>query len=64
MSCCTWKRGRVRPKLVRYVENGTWPISNSFRENAIRPFAIGRKGWRLADTVRWRTGQREPVLTR
>ncbi|WP_197388922.1 IS66 family transposase, partial [Ralstonia pseudosolanacearum] len=25
------------PKLVRYVENGTWPISNNPCENAIRP---------------------------
>ncbi|WP_232442198.1 IS66 family transposase [Burkholderia ubonensis] len=30
------------PKLVRYVENGTWPISNNLCENAIRPFVTGR----------------------
>ncbi|AKM33558.1 transposase (plasmid) [Pandoraea faecigallinarum] len=39
------------PKLVRYVENGAWPISNNLCENAIRPFVIGRKGWLFADTV-------------
>lgn len=39
------------PKLVRYVENGTWPISNNLCENAIRPFVIGRKGWLFSDTV-------------
>ncbi|VVE85915.1 transposase [Pandoraea sputorum] len=39
------------PKPVRYVENGNWPISNNLRENAIRPFVIGRKGWLFSDTV-------------
>jgi transposase len=39
------------PKLVRYVENGAWPICNNLCENAIRPFVIGRKGWLFADTV-------------
>jgi transposase len=31
------------PKLIRYVDNGAWPISNNPCENAIRPFVIGRK---------------------
>jgi transposase len=39
------------PKLVRYVQNGDWPISNNLCENAIRPFVVGRKGWLFADTV-------------
>lgn len=39
------------PKLVRYVENGSWPISNNPCENAIRPFILGRKGWLFATTV-------------
>jgi transposase len=39
------------PKLVRYVENGEWPISNNPCENAIRPFVIGRRGWLFSDTV-------------
>lgn len=42
---------RQWPKLVRYVENGSWPISNNLCENAIRPFVVGRKGWLFADTV-------------
>ncbi len=39
------------PKLVRYIENGSWPISNNPCENAIRPFVVGRKGWLFSDTV-------------
>jgi hypothetical protein len=31
------------PKLIRYVENGTWPISNNVCENSIRPFVVGRR---------------------
>ena len=45
-----YMRGQWR-KLVRYVENGNWPISNNVCENAIRPFVVGRKGWLFADTV-------------
>ncbi|MBJ9732955.1 IS66 family transposase [Burkholderia cenocepacia] len=40
-----------RPKLVRYVGNDNWPISNNLCENAIRPFVVGRKGWLFSDTV-------------
>jgi len=39
------------PKLIRYVEDGTWPIDNNACENAIRPFVIGRRNWLFADTV-------------
>ncbi|ANB71498.1 transposase [Paraburkholderia phytofirmans OLGA172] len=39
------------PKLVRYVENGSWPISNNACENSIRPFCLGRRSWLFADTV-------------
>jgi hypothetical protein len=39
------------PKLIRYVENGAWPISNNACENAIRPFTVGRKNWLFYDTV-------------
>jgi transposase len=39
------------PKLVRFVDNGTYPIDNNVTENAIRPFVIGRKGWLFSDTV-------------
>ncbi|VVE59315.1 transposase [Pandoraea iniqua] len=39
------------PKLIRYVGNGDWPISNNPCENAIRPFCVGRRGWLFSDTV-------------
>ena len=42
---------RQWPKLIRYVENGTWPIDNNPCENAIRPFVVGRRNWLFADTV-------------
>lgn len=38
-------------KLIRYVENGAWPIDNNPCENAIRPFVVGRRNWLFADTV-------------
>ena len=37
-------------KLVVYCESGKLAISNIKAENAIRPFAIGRKNWMFADT--------------
>jgi transposase len=39
-------------KLVRFLEDGSVPISNALAENAIRPFAIGRKNWLFSDTPR------------
>lgn len=33
------------PLLIRYTENGLWPIDNNIAERAIRPFTIGRKNW-------------------
>ena len=36
--------------LVRYTEHGQLKISNVLAENAIRPFAVGRKAWLFADT--------------
>lgn len=39
------------PKLVRFLENGTWPLDNNIAENAIRPFVIGRKNWLFSATV-------------
>ena len=38
-------------KLVRYVDDGTYPIDNNACENAIRPFVVGRRAWLFADTV-------------
>jgi transposase len=39
------------PKLVRYVDDGRFPIDNNPCENAIRPFCVGRRNWLFADTV-------------
>jgi transposase len=33
------------PHLIRYVDDGHYPIDNNAAENAIRPFVIGRKNW-------------------
>lgn len=33
------------PHLVRYLDDGRFPIDNNPAENAIRPFVIGRKNW-------------------
>ena len=33
------------PALIRYLDDGRYPIDNNAIENAIRPFAIGRKNW-------------------
>ena len=39
------------PYLVGYCERGDLHISNVLAENAIRPFAVGRKAWLFADSV-------------
>ena len=39
------------PKLVRYVDDGRYPLDNNACENAIRPFVVGRRNWLFADTV-------------
>jgi transposase len=39
------------PHLIRYVENGALRPDNNFVENAIRPFAVGRKNWLFSDSV-------------
>ena len=36
--------------LCAFLEHGEIEISNNQVENAIRPFAVGRKGWLFADT--------------
>ena len=33
-----------------YLDDGTYPIDNNQAENAIRPFAIGRKNWLFANS--------------
>jgi transposase len=40
------------PHLIRYLENGHYPIDNNPAENAIRPFVIGRKNWLFSATQR------------
>lgn len=39
------------PKLVRFVDDGHYPIDNNACENAIRPFCVGRRNWLFADTM-------------
>ena len=38
--------------LTGYCNNGKFHISNALAENAIRPFALGRKNWLFSDTSR------------
>lgn len=38
--------------LVAYCDHGFVEISNAKAENAIRPFAVGRRAWLFADTSR------------
>jgi transposase len=40
------------PKLIRYVEDPRLAIDTNLAENAIRPFALGRRNWLFADTVK------------
>jgi hypothetical protein len=39
------------PKLIRFVDDGTYPIDNNGCENVIRPFCVGRRNWLFSDTV-------------
>ena len=38
------------PRLVVYTRDGRLKIDNNAVENAIRPFAIGRKNWLFSDS--------------
>ncbi len=38
--------------LTGYCDDGRLHISNVLAENAIRPFAVGRKAWLFADSTR------------
>ncbi len=40
-----------RKYLYTFLENGDVPIDNSRAENAIRPFAVGRKNWLFSNTA-------------
>jgi transposase len=44
--------GLLWSTLTGYCDDGHLNISNVLAENAIRPFAIGRKAWLFADTTR------------
>jgi transposase len=33
------------PRLIRYLDDGDYPIDNNPAENTIRPFVVGRKNW-------------------
>jgi len=39
------------PKLVRFLNDGRFPIDNNVAENTLRPFVLGRKNWLFSDTV-------------
>lgn len=38
--------------LIGYLADGKLNISNALAENAVRPFAVGRRNWLFADTTR------------
>lgn len=38
-------------RLIGYLDDGVYPIDNNPVENAIRPFAIGRKNWLFSSSV-------------
>ena len=38
--------------LIGYCDDGKLNISNALAENAIRPFAVGRRNWLFSDTAR------------
>ena len=46
--------------LTRYLEDGRLPIDNNWAENQMRPWALGRKNWLFAGSLR--SGQRAAVI--
>ena len=40
------------PRLTIFADSGDLPIDNNITENAIRPFALGRKNWLFSQTPR------------
>lgn len=40
-----------KENLIKFLEDGRIPLTNSKAERAIRPFAVHRKNWLFADTV-------------
>ncbi|WP_419633134.1 IS66 family transposase [Thiolapillus sp.] len=47
--------------LIGYLADGRLNISNALAENAIRPFAVGRRNWLFADTPRGAKASARPV---
>ena len=39
-----------KESLIKFLEDGRIPLTNSKAESAIRPFAVHRKNWLFADT--------------
>ena len=44
------------PALSRYLDDGNLPVDNNWVENQMRPWALGRKNWLFAGSLR--SGQR------
>lgn len=40
-----------KPNLYTFLNDGNVPIDNNRAENAIRPFAVGRKNWLFSNTA-------------
>ena len=41
-----------KENLIKFIDDGRIPLTNSKAERAIRPFAVHRKNWLFADTVK------------
>ncbi len=48
--------------LSRYLDDGAVPIDNNWAENQIRPWALGRKNWLFAGSLR--SGKRAAAIMR
>ena len=46
--------------LSRYLDDGAVPIDNNWCENQIRPWALGRKNWLFAGSLR--SGKRAAAI--
>ena len=46
--------------LTQYLDDGDLPIDNNWAENQLRPWALGRKNWLFAGSLR--SGQRAAVI--
>ena len=46
--------------LTRYLDDGNLPIDNNWAENQMRPWALGRKNWLFAGSLK--SGQRAAVI--